>query len=136
MEERYGPMSAEIGRLLATVDLLDEDRVKAIALAYREQGMPHQKWAWSAAQAAGREREVGEAAWDMTKHIQMYGITYMGSPEDVRLVAWAGNNAGLGIATEDLIGTARYSIEEYARLVDPWFAGFKDQPIVYGEELA
>ena len=129
-------MSAEVARLLATVDLLNEDRIAEIATAYRMHGMPHQRYAWPAASVAGREKEVGEAAYDMTKHVQMYGITYMGDPEDVRLVAWAGNNAGLGIATEDLIGTMQYGIEEYARLVDPWFAGFTDQPLVYGEELA
>jgi hypothetical protein len=66
--------------------------------------------------------------------VQIFGITFMGDPEDLRQVAWAGNNAGLGIATEDLIGMERYTLDEYSRLVDPWFAGFRDQPIVFGEE--
>jgi len=123
-------------RLLETVDLLDESRIAAIAVAYREQGRPHQTFAWAAASAAGREKEVGEAANDMTKQVQIYGIAYTGDPEDVRLVAWAGNNAGLGVATEDLIGSTAYSWVEYARLVDPWFAGFTDLPIHHGGEVA
>jgi hypothetical protein len=127
-------MSTEVERLLATVDLLTDERIADIAKAYRDKGLPHQKWAWHAAQAADRQQEVGEAANDMSKHVQIFGITFMGDPEDLRQVAWAGNNAGLGIATEDLIGMERYTLDEYSRLVDPWFAGFRDQPIVFGEE--
>lgn len=127
-------MDSEVTRLLAMVDLLDDDRIAKIAAAYEERGLPHHTRAWIAASLAGREKAVGQATYEMTTQVQIYGITYQGDPNDIRLVAWAANNAGLGIATEDLIGSLSYSLDEYSRLVDPWFAGFADLPMMEREE--
>jgi hypothetical protein len=131
---KYGPQTAEVEKLLLTIDLLDFDRIAEIAAAYREHGRPHARFVWAAAKVAGRSKEVAEAAHAMSQQVQMCGITYPGDPNDVRLVGWAGNNAALAIATEDLIGRTAYSIQEYAQLVDPWFAGFADQPLTDGKE--
>lgn len=130
----YGPQVIEVERLLATVDLLDDDRVELIVAAYRMHGLPHARYAHIAAYQAGRRVNSARAAQVMTEHAQMYGLTYEGDPNDIRVLAWAATNAAIAIATEDLIGLGGYSIEEYAQLIDPWFAGFEDQPIIYGGE--
>lgn len=129
----YGPQRDEVERLLATVDLLDDDRAATIVAAYRDYRKPQATPARRAARMEGREVGVARAAQVITEHVQMYGITYQGDQNDIRLLGWAATNAAFAIGTEDLIGRHGYSIAEYARLIDPWFAGFDDMPVLYGE---
>ncbi len=77
-----------------------------------------------AARRAGREQQVANAAWDMTKAVNITALIreYV-DEEDVRRAAWAANNAGLGVATEDLIGDDDYTIHDFGVLVDAWFKG-------------
>lgn len=134
MEKRYGPQYGEVLRLLETADLLDSDRIAEIAAAYQAHDRPFPRYCYVAAREAGRETETANAGHDMTRQVEVYGITYAGDPYDVQLVIRASGNAGLAMATEDLIGTEGYSMQEYARLMDPWLAGFLDQPFIEREE--
>jgi hypothetical protein len=121
-------------RLVEMTGRLDAHRIREIAAAYRLHGLPHKQFALAAAKLAQRETEAYRAARDVSTGVHLMGMVNEHDPLDTRLAAQAGSNAGFAVATEDLIGTAGYSYREYAALVDPWFAGFTDQPLHREEE--
>lgn len=122
-------MSEEVLALVAMTDMLDEERIVKIADAYRAASLPHARFALAAAKRAGRHEQACEAMKDAVAGVSLFGMLSDCDPRDVDLAAWAARNAGYALATEDLIGTMAYSTSEYSALVDPWFAGFADQPM-------
>lgn len=130
-EEKYGPLSAQVGRLVAMADLLDEDRIMVIAQAFREEGYPLARFSEIAARASGRRMQVHEARKDMAVSVMSYALANDSDPVNTQLAARAAGNAGIALATEDLIGTYAYTSHEYAKLIKPWFAAF---PMEEGEQ--
>lgn len=121
---KYGPLSEQVERLVASVDDLDADKIWLIARAYEARKRPTPNWSLKAANRAGRAGETHEAQKDMFVSVHARGIASEFDERDIGLVAHAAGNAGVALATEDLIGTMGYYTREYAALVEPWFAGF------------
>lgn len=119
-------MEEGIERLLDMVDELTPERVFTIETAYMAAGFPHPKYAITAARQAGRLEEVTAVLRRMAFNVQMYGLL---NDVDTSGIVEAAKNAGVALATEDLIGKVAYSTREYGLLVDPWFKGFADLPI-------
>jgi hypothetical protein len=111
-------------------NMLDADRIREIAAAYRLAGLPHKRGALSAANLAARLTEASRAAFDVSSGVQLFGMVNEIDPLDVKYAAQAGSNAGFAVATEDLIGLAGYTYREFASLVSPWYAGFPDVPVL------
>lgn len=129
-EERYGPLSAQVARLVAMTDRLDDRRIAVIAQAFREEGYPLARFSEIAARASGRQMQAHEARKDMAVGVMAHALANDSDPVDTQLAARAAGNAGLALATEDLIGTYAYTTHEYAKLVRPWFVAFD---IIEGE---
>lgn len=127
-------MTEGVERLVAMAHMLDAERVSKIAEAYRRRGRPHAMFAFVAAKKAGRSTEVSTAMREMSMMVNLAGIVRGYDPDDIEAVAWAARNAGVAVATEDLIGLLAYSTKEYGDLIDPWFAGFSDMPVTTREE--
>jgi hypothetical protein len=123
-----------VAHLVAMTNRLDEHRIKAIAESYRLHGLPHKRMALAAARLTHRDAEAHRAARDVSTGVHLMSMANGHDPLDARLAAQAGSNAGFAVATEDLIGVAGYSWKEYALLVDPWFAGFADEPVQRKED--
>ena len=122
-------MEEQVERLVAMTHQLTPERVKAIAEAYRRAGFPHGTHSVTVARLEGRMSQVTEAMRGMSFGVQMWGMLNAADPHDIADAVQAAKNAGVALATEDLIGRLAYSTREYGRLVDPWFAGFADLPI-------
>jgi hypothetical protein len=129
MEGRYGPLTEQVEHLVGMTDLLDAERIERIAQAYRARSLPHARLSIIASKKVGRHSEVCTAMRDMATSVQVIGIAREYDPADVALATWAAKNAGVAVATEDLIGTMGYSLSEYIKLIDPWLAGFADLPM-------
>lgn len=122
-------MSEQVNHLIAMAEQLTEERVVLIADAYRKAGFPHVQFSQFAATKEDRHIEATAAMHDVAIVVNLFGMLHDSDPIDLNYAAWAAKNVGYGVATEDLIGIRGYSIHEYARLVDPWFAGFADLPM-------
>lgn len=120
----YGPLTDQVERLVVMAERLDSEIVAEIAAAYKEHRFPHARFVLIAAKKADRWEEVFQAGRAMSLTVTSLALLNGWDQIDVRYVAWAAMNAGVALATEDLIGTMGYSLVEYANLVDPWFAGF------------
>jgi hypothetical protein len=130
MEERYGPLSEQVVRLVASTDRLTPERIGIIAKAYADAGRPVATFSEIAAKSAGRWEGVHQARKDMALSVVAFALTGSAEWEDAKLAADAAGNAGIALATEDLIWTMGYTGQEYERLITPWFAGY---PIHEGE---
>lgn len=128
---RYGPLSDQVVRLVASTDRLTAERISIIAEAYANAGRPVATFSEVAAKRAGRWQEVHTARKEMALSVVAMGLTTGGDWEDVKLAMHAAGNVGVGLSTEDLIGSMGYTSREYARLVDPWFSGL---PLHEGEQ--
>lgn len=126
-------MKDAVDRLVAMCDLLDADRIREIAAAYRLAGLPHKNGALSAANLAARLTPASRAAYLVSSGVQLVGMVNEYDPIDVKLAAQAGSNAGFAAETEDLVGIAGYTYKEYGLLVSPWYAGFPDVPVMEEE---
>lgn len=102
--EEYGPQTRAVEAVLATIPLLDTDRIRLIADAYREHKYPHGRQAWAAAAFAERRAEVARAVHDMRLDIQVQSITAGWDNYELEQATWAAQNVALAMATEDLIG--------------------------------
>lgn len=129
MESEYGPLAEHVKALVAMTDMLTEDRVVRIADAYRAAGLPHIQFARVAAKRMDRHTEATAAMRDVSVGVNIFAMLNDSDRRDLTFVTWAAKNVGYAAATEDLIGVLGYSIHEYARLTDPWYAGFRDVPM-------
>jgi hypothetical protein len=129
-------MTDEVERLITMIDLLDRERIHLIAEAWRERGYPHANWATIAAKRAGAERhnQACDAMRAMSTGVGLFTILVDVDQVEADAATWAARNAGMAMATEDLMGSLGYSSHEYARLIEPWFAGFADQELKEREE--
>ena len=125
MEEgKYGPLSSQVARLVATTDKLTNERFSTIAEAFQEAGWPVAKQSMLAAEKADRWIPVHTARKDMAMSVIAFGLATGADEVRLNLVMRAAGNAGVALATEDLIGTLGYTSREYHDLVRPWLAGF------------
>jgi hypothetical protein len=127
---RYGPLSDQVVRLVASTDRLTPERISLIAEAYLRAGRPIATFSEVAAKRAGRWQEVHAARKEMALSVVAFGLTTGAEWEAIKLASDAAGNAGIGLATEDLIWTMGYTGREYEQLVKPWFAGY---PLNEGE---
>lgn len=132
----YGPMSDAVEGLVAMVDSLDGERLHKIASAYRDRGRPQPNFSLIAAKHDGRSSAVSNAMKAMSMNLHLRGILEDWDQWEIETAAWAARNAGVALATEDLIGNLGYSSGEYGKLIDPWMSGFDDLPITKREEAA
>lgn len=116
--ETYGPMFESIQGLIYLTDFLDEDRMAQMGYAYRERGPDDAKYAWRAAELAGRVKETGRASWDVKQGVEVNAFGY--ERQNKLFCSTAAADAGIAVATRDLIGTAWYGQSDYDRLVFPW----------------
>lgn len=135
MEDEYGPQWQEVEKVLGLASLLNDDRMDVIARAYIDDyGRPHGRFAYAAARMVGRSEYVDRAVRAAAMEVHLRGMLTGMDPRTVEAVAWAAMNAVTAMATEDLIGIGGFTTVEYAKLVEPWFAGFDDMPILEREE--
>jgi hypothetical protein len=123
MGARYGPLTDQVIDLILATDHMTAEQMHAVAEAYNRWGRPVASFSEVAAKKAGRWAEVHLARKDMALTVVALGLTMSAEWDDVRLATHAAGNAGLALATEDLIGTMGYTSREYGRLVGPWFDG-------------
>lgn len=123
-----------VERLVAMADGLNSERIATIASTFRTAGRPTPHGARIAATMAGRGTEAFEARKEVAVAAMLYGVMYECDADDLRLVTQAAGNAGIALATEDLIGRFGYTMREYTTLVTPWFAGFADMPLESWEQ--
>jgi hypothetical protein len=128
---KYGPLTEQVEGLIRMTDMLTGDRIDAIVDAFHDKGRPVARFSEFAARRADRWAQTHAARQDMALGVVAFGLTIDADGTKLTLAMRAAGNAGLGMATEDLIGTMGYTSREYASLVDPWFAGFPD---VEGEQ--
>lgn len=133
--DEYGPLTEQVEGLMRMALRLDEDRTRTVAVAWNDAGRPRPKGALVASRRAGREKETFEAGKAMASVVSIVGMAGEYDRDDVTRAATAARNAGIALATEDLIGMLGYTTREYAGLVEPWFSGFDDEPIT-GERKA
>jgi hypothetical protein len=117
-------MTTEIEKHKATGDLITDDDMQKIMDAYVERGADDGKYAWRAARMVGRESEVAAAAGAMSKEIEINGFD---RPRGLIVIASrAAFDAGVALATKDLLGVAFYGQSDYDRLLYPWRAAFPE----------
>jgi hypothetical protein len=117
-------MTTEIEKHKAAGDVITDSDMHKIMSAYIERGADDGKYAWRAAREAGREAQVASAAGAMSKEIELNGFD---RPRGLTVItSRAAFDAGLAIATRDLIGVAFYGISDYERLLYPWRAAFPE----------
>lgn len=125
--ERYGPQADEVQNLIAMCETLTVEQMTVIADAVKRRGMNRGAWeAWDAAKTASseRERQAGAAAWDVEMAVSLRGFSV--DQQIVRACARAANDAGLAVATRDLVGVAKYGPWDYDKLMSAWRAGAGD----------
>jgi hypothetical protein len=122
--ERFGPMHGQIEMLYELCDQLDEPAMKKIADAYKYRGGDDAKYAWRAARAEDREKQVGAAAHYLSSSVSANGFGY--DQMTVVLCGFAARDLGTAVATRDLIGKHFYGQSDYDRLVYPWRAAFPE----------
>jgi hypothetical protein len=120
---------ASVRGLVAMADRLDHERIHLIAEAFRGAGRPTPHGARIAASMAGRGSEAFEARKEVAVAAMVFGVVHLCNEDDLRLASQAAGNAGIALATEDLIGHYGYTMREYTALITPWFAGFADLPL-------
>lgn len=90
--------------------------------------------AMAAARLWGREAETVLASEELRRAI--WRVVWDSTWPDAWTMSWIASRAGVGLATQDLIGLGDYGIEDYVALVAPWTSGFPDLPIPYEEREA
>jgi len=120
------------------VPLLDRQRADTIAehskRIPRDELALTQNRALNAARMWGEEETVMAASEALRR--ATWGIVWDSTWVDAWTVQWIIARAGIGLATQHLIGLAEYGIEDYITLVSPWTVGFKDLPIPFMEGMA
>lgn len=125
--ERYGPQAEAVQRLIGMCEMLTPDQMQVIADASTRRGVNRGAWeAWTAARETSPEREqqAGAAAWDVEMALQLRGFDV--DETLIRACARAVNDAGLAVATRDLIGVDGYGPWDYDKLMSAWRAGAGD----------
>lgn len=120
----YGPMQESVERLMIMADQITEPKVRRIAAAYRGAQYPRPFYATIVAAKEGRMEQTRLARRHASMNVHLRALLMDFNREEVELVARAASNASLALATEDLIGCMSYGLNEYGRLVEPWFTGF------------
>lgn len=120
--DRYGPQYEQVQMLVEMCDGLSPDRMHKMVEAYMERGTDDARYAWRAAEKAGRVTEVGHASWDVQVAAKLAGFNV--EPSELVMVGFCATDAGIATSTRDLIGTAGYTQGDYERLMGPWMAAF------------
>jgi hypothetical protein len=116
--ERYGPMFQQVRVLIDLADFLDEERMIIMGDAYKARGSDDARYAWRAARERDRVQATGNASWDVKQSVEVNAFGY--ERASMLFCSNAAADAGIAVATRDLIGVAWYGQSDYDRLVAPW----------------
>lgn len=122
--EDYGPQQEPVKHLMVMIDGLDRTKAHRIAEDFKSAGFPLPFYSTIVAAREGRTEQVRNARRDASVSVQLRAILLDLDPVETDYVARAASNAATAVATEDLIGCMSYGMNEYGRLVEPWFTGY------------
>lgn len=117
MIQDYGPRSEEIKRLIFVLGELTPEQISMIIMVAEDRGPGDRKYARRAALAADRELETRRASSHCATAVD-YLQRRIG-PAGHAVLHEAAGDAGIALATQDLIGFAWYGQSDFDRLIAP-----------------
>lgn len=111
-------MFEQVKSLIDLTDFLDEERMRIMGDAYNARGADDARYAWRAAREKDRVQLSANASWDVRQSVEVNAFGY--ERASMLFCSNAAADAGLAVATRDLIGVAWYGQSDYDRLVAPW----------------